>query len=834
LPRTWPLRTYFAALALAFVAVAAAGLIEVHVQARGDARSAALTQAAGSAATASRQLGKEIAVLRSTVAGLAGNPQIATALEHPAGCTLTFARDTPSDRSHLDIIRDDGTVMCSSNPLPKTRPTYGAAAWLAGAKNGGAFLAPVRDSVTGAPALIDAVPIKGGVVAGFVDLVSLGPRLAALYGGAQPVAFLVASKDGKTVIARSAAPAQSVGRSLSETSFARSPDAAERRDLDGVVRLYRSAIVPGVGWRFFAGERKSVALSAATRLERRESAIVLGGLLAMLLGLLVTYRRVAIPMRELGVAVHRRETHPNDGPVTVPGPTEVVTLGHAIDELISSVDRSEASYRHLFQQHPSPMWVADPDTMRFLAVNDALVRTYGFSEDEFLGMTVDEIRPSERREELRKRFDDPARPSYERGVWQHAKKDGTPIDVEVTSSSIEFDGRPARLILARDVSERSRLEAQLQQSQKVEAIGQLAGGIAHDFNNMLTAILGHAERAAGAVDPVARAASIDGITAAGSSAAALTRQLLAFSRRQVMQPKVVDIRRSLLSLESMLHRVLGDDVTLEATIEPDLSRIVVDPSQIEQVLLNLAINARDAMPGGGTVSIAASNVEVDDAYATARPGLVPGPYVELSVTDTGTGMDEETRTHIFEPFFTTKTDGTGLGLATTFGIVKQSDGYISVYSEPGRGTTFRLLFPAVDALPDGAVERDGVVAAPLEGTERVLIVEDEPLVRGLVTEILVSYGYSVLAAGTPAEARELASSSDVPIQLIVSDVMLPGQSGPELMRELLSLQPAARCLFTSGYAYGQGLGPGDLAGAEFLSKPFTGTELAAKVREALN
>jgi PAS domain S-box-containing protein len=679
-PRTWPLRTYFAALALIFVAVAAAGLVEVHVQARGDARSAALTEAAGSAATASRQLGKEIAVLRSTVAGLAGNPQIAEALEHPAGCTLTFARDTPSDRSHLDIIRDDGAVMCSSNPLPKTRPTYSAAAWLAGAKNGAVLLAPVRDSVTGAPALIDAVPIKGGVVAGFVDLVSLGPRLAALYGGAQPAAFLVATKDGKTVITRSMAPAQSIGRSLGETSFARSPDATERRDLDGVMRLYRSAIVPGVGWRFFAGERKSVALSGATRLERRESGIVLGGLLVMLLGLLVTYRRVAIPMRELGVAVHRRETHPNDGPVSVPGPTEVVTLGRAIDELISSVDRSEASYRHLFQRHPSPMWVTDPDTMRFVAVNDALVRTYGFSEDEFLGMTVDEIRPSENREELRKQFQDPDRPSFERGVWQHVKKDGTLIDVEVTSSSIEFDGRPARLILARDVSERSRLEAQLQQSQKVEAIGQLAGGIAHDFNNMLTAILGHAERAAGAVDPVARAASIDGITAAGSSAAALTGQLLAFSRRQVMQPKVVDIRRSVLSLESMLHRVLGDDVTLKATIEPDLSRIVVDPSQIEQVLLNLAINARDAMPGGGTVSIGASNVEVDDAYATARPGLVPGPYVELSVTDTGTGMDEETRTHIFEPFFTTKSDGTGLGLATTFGIFKQSDGYISVYS----------------------------------------------------------------------------------------------------------------------------------------------------------
>jgi PAS domain S-box-containing protein len=394
--------------------------------------------------------------------------------------------------------------------------------------------------------------------------------------------------------------------------------------------------------------------------------------------------------------------------------------------------------------------------------------------------------------------------------------------------------KPYVLGITEDITDQRGLEEQLRQAQKMEAVGRLAGGIAHDFNNLLTVINGNADRALGLEDLVAVRGSLGAVLKAGTSAAALTRQLLAFSRMQVLRPRVLDLADVLVNVEEMLDRLLGENVHLERTIDPGLGNVRVDPNQIEQVLLNLAVNARDAMPDGGSIRIDAGNVDVDDAYAETRDELEPGRYVELTVSDTGAGMDAETQGHIFEPFFTTKDDGTGLGLATVYGIVRQSGGHISVYSEPANGTIFRVLLPRVDSpleVPAGPQGASGKLA----GTETILIIEDNELVRVLTAEILTSLGYTVHQAGNAEEVAAIASGLREHLHLVVSDVMLPDRPGPELVAMLQQSHPETKCLFTSGYAPSLAAVPGGFGSDQpFLAKPFRTIELATLVREVLD
>jgi nitrogen-specific signal transduction histidine kinase len=385
-----------------------------------------------------------------------------------------------------------------------------------------------------------------------------------------------------------------------------------------------------------------------------------------------------------------------------------------------------------------------------------------------------------------------------------------------------------------DITERKSLEAQLRQAQKMEAIGQLAGGVAHDFNNLLTAIRGYADLVARTLaDSDRRHADVDEIIKAADRAAGLTRQLLAFSRKQVLRPALIDLNALLADTSRMLRRVIGEDIELVTKLAPDLSPVLADVGQLEQVVMNLAVNARDAMPRGGRLSITTDHVTLDDSCAMHGGPVLPGPYVMLAVVDTGVGMDETTKQRIFEPFFTTKEPGrgTGLGLATVYGIVEQSGGYLWVYSQPGHGATFKVFLPRAEGtIEHRLVERD---TSP-NGTETLLLVEDEQAVRFLSRVILERAGYTVLDAKDPQQAEGLFEEHTDQVQLLVTDVIMPGSSGPALFERLSAHRPQLKVLYMSGYSddafvHNSGVTP-DVV---FLQKPFTASGLLCKVREAL-
>jgi hypothetical protein len=502
---------------------------------------------------------------------------------------------------------------------------------------------------------------------------------------------------------------------------------------------------------------------------------------------------------------------------------------------------AEARYGELFERSPLPMWVFDRTTLAFLAVNAAAVQHYGYSREEFARMTLADIRPAEEVPAMREAA--AGGPENHR-LWRHLRRDGSVISVEVQASDLSFAGRVARLVLAHDVTARvqaeealKKSEEQLRQAQKLDAIGSLAGGIAHDFNNMLSVILSYASLVIHELkqgDPIR--ADIQEIQRAGERASEMTRQLLAFSRKQILQPRVVDLNRLVLGMEKMLRRLLGAEVELSLLTAPKLGSVFVDPSQIEQIVMNLVVNARDASPQGGSVSIETLDVVLDAAYAAQHVGVTPGSYVMLAVTDTGTGMDRATQARIFEPFFTTKDQGqgTGLGLSTVFGIVKQSHGHIWVYSELGRGTTLKVYLPSHEG-----GDEEAVVEPPepqdLRGRETILLVEDEEQVRVLVRSVLRRNGYNVLEAQNGGEAFLICEQYEAKIDLLLTDVVMPRLSGREVAQRLLTLRPALRVLYVSGYTENTIVHHGVLdSGVAFLSKPITPDALLRKVREVLD
>jgi PAS domain S-box-containing protein len=514
------------------------------------------------------------------------------------------------------------------------------------------------------------------------------------------------------------------------------------------------------------------------------------------------------------------------------GAFEVELAGEIARRIAAAIEvqRSEERYRMLFEASPMPMWVYDADTLSFLAVNDAAVRHYGYPRDEFLAMRITDIRPPEDVPSLLvdvKARGGPGSPNAK--VWRHIRKDRSIISVEITAGRITFEGRKAALVLAHDVTDRLRLEQRLAEAEKMEAIGRLAGGVAHDFNNLLTVIAGYAEilHARHGGEETAE------ISRAAAQAAALTHQLLAFSRRQVLHPRVVDLNQIVAGMETMLQRIIGDDISVGIRLAPGLAAVEADRAQLERVILNLAANARDAMPNGGVLTIETANAEVDEAQVVTHGDGSPGPHVLLAVSDTGVGMDEDVAKHLFEPFFTTKPAGagTGLGLATVFGVVKQSGGGIYVYSEPGRGSTFKIYLPAA---ADTAEVTEVVVDPRAErGSETIMVVEDDEGVRELVRLMLEANGYEVLTVHDAEEAARLCTARG--IDLLLTDVVMPGVSGSELAERLGALAPDMRILFMSGYSDEAVVRHGELSeAAAFLEKPFTEKALARKVREVLD
>ena len=415
---------------------------------------------------------------------------------------------------------------------------------------------------------------------------------------------------------------------------------------------------------------------------------------------------------------------------------------------------------------------------------------------------------------------------------------GDPRMAEFSATPQLLEGRLIGILgIGRDVTERVQLEQQLRQAQKMEAVGRLAGGIAHDFNNILTAITGYADLLLEDLRPTdSRHQDVAEIRKAADRAAGLTRQLLAFSRQQVLQPSVIDVKTLVGDLEKMLGRLLGEDVELATRLTPDTGRVKADAGQLEQVLMNLAVNARDAMPQGGKLTLETSNVDLSEGYAADHYPARPGAYVMIAVTDTGTGMSEETQAHMFEPFFTTKEKGkgTGLGLATVYGIIKQSGGFIWVYSELGHGTTFKIYLPRVEESADVAKAATPRPRAA-RGSETVLVAEDEAPVRAVARQVLERHGYTVLEAPSAEAALDIATRYSGTIHLLLTDVIMPGISGPELANRLADLRPEARVIFMSGYTDDAVTRHGVLGpGLAYLQKPFTPDTLGLKVREVLD
>jgi hypothetical protein len=959
---------HFAALAALFIVVSAVAVVYVYFRSANNARSDAGRRSQAIANVVAGQLAGDVRTLRSTVTNLAANPQIGTVFSHPAGCTLTFS--SGASGGHLDLLRPNGVMVCSSHSLPGGSFAGNAGAeWVRKTLAGPVFEAPVRDALTGRQVARFATPVssRAGIVAASLALTPLARQLQRLYAPGEPDTLLVTSSDGSRVLSRSIASSRWIGSSLEGTPFARG-DSGTLRDLDGTKRIYATSSVAGLGWHVFVGADEAAVLADARALARRQLEIIVAGLVLMLAGLALVYRRVGRPVARLADAV--RATSLDEAaadPVVVRGPSEVRTLGSDVNELVAAVrralaareraeahardlaaivessrlaiigkafdgtitswneaaehlygyaeadavgkpvemlvpddrrgessrllervrtgeivdeyetvrvrsdgapvdvsltistikseqgamvgssviardigerlraaealQRSEESYRELFERHPAPMWLFDPETLQFLEVNKAAVRMYGYSRDEFLAMTIDEIRPAEDQQALRDSLG--PLPSIVPEIWRHRRKDGTLIDVAIMASSLEFGGRIVRLILAQDVTETRRLEEQLRQSQKMEAVGRLTGGIAHDFNNLLLVIRGYSAVLLKRLTDDGLRESAEQIDAAAQRAGEFTRQLLAFSRQQVLQPEVTTLNAVVEETIRMLDRALGADIDVQADLDPNAPAVLADRSQLTQAVLNLAINARDAMPEGGRLTIKTGGVEFDEAYVATHEGVTSGLFALLQVTDSGIGMDEETRRRAFDPFFTTKDDGTGLGLASVYGLVNQSGGHIWLYSEPGMGTTFKIYLPATRA--PLVTESPAVDVTALEGRETILLVEDTSMVRELVIATLEAYGYNVLAAGNGQEALELAEQHGGEIELLLTDVVMPGMNGRELAEKLVERTPGLRVLFTSGYPSDTIVRHGIAdATAAFIEKPYLPDELAVKVREVLD
>jgi len=507
--------------------------------------------------------------------------------------------------------------------------------------------------------------------------------------------------------------------------------------------------------------------------------------------------------------------------------------------LYRAAQEADERYGMLFGSNPQPMWVFDVDTLAFLAVNDAAVRHYGYNREEFLSMTIMDLLPPEDAPGLHHGLE---RTGLQRGdvaLAQHQRKDGSIVDMELVSHEMELDGRRARLVLATDISERTRTRAalhqseeQLRQAQRMDATGRLAGGVAHDFNNLLTTIRGFSDlmlRDTASDDP--RRKDVEQIRKAADRGALLTRQLLAFGRSQSLEPRALELNSVVTNMEGLIQRLIGADIKLVTQLRPGLGEVKVDPAQLEQVLVNLVLNARDAMLAGGTLTIETGERVISGS--TRGRSVKPGRYIVLAVSDSGSGMDGDTLSHVFEPFFTSQAAGnrTGLGLSIVYGIVKQNGGVVRVSSEPGEGTTVKVFLPRVEGYEPVAVE----TPISVRGEETVLIVEDEDGVRELLWKVLTEHGHTVLEARHGRDALTVAGGYNQAIHLLVTDVVMPEMGAGELVDRLLTKRPNLKVLFISGYTNDEVLRRGvTRSDSAFIQKPFTPRELMEKVRELLD
>jgi PAS domain S-box-containing protein len=520
--------------------------------------------------------------------------------------------------------------------------------------------------------------------------------------------------------------------------------------------------------------------------------------------------------------------------------TRLILTQYRQNKTLERLQSSEQRYRSLFESNLAGVFCTTPDG-KYLDCNQAFARMFGYaSREEVLANSAFALYgdPSERTERLARLRKEKSFTNMEVHL---RRKDGSFIWA-LQNVTLMADAQGNEFIEGTivDITERKRLEEQLRQSQKMEAVGRLAGGLAHDFNNLLTVIKGYSRMV---LDEPRRKREeenfreiVQHIDSAADRAAALTRHLLAFSRKQVLQPRVIDLNALMVNLDKMLRRLIGEDIAVVTVAAPDLGSVKADPGQIELVIMNLVVNARDAMPKGGKLTLETANVELDAEYACDHDGVEAGPYVMLAVSDTGAGMDAQTQALIFEPFFTTKElgRGTGLGLSTVYGIVKQSGGHIWLYSEPGRGTTFKIYLARVDE-PAERLPKLTISANTVRGTETILLVEDNEQVRELTHAVLASRGYSVLVAENGQTVQKICAQHKEDIDLLLTDVVMPGVSGREVAKLVTARWPGVKVLFMSGYTENSIIHHGVLDdGTFFLAKPFTPSALTNRVREVLD
>ena len=712
-----------------------------------------------------------------------------------------------------------------------------------------------RVSKAYAVALGRAIVDSRGQVQGVVAASTLLEQLRAILIPADlPSGAIVTVLDANgMVLARSKDAGKWAGRDVSDlssirTSLKEHEGVREVDGVDGIMRLSGFSTATRVPWLVYVGIPSAVALEEVSRQERDARLLGLASLTLSLLLAWLLARGIANPVRALtadanafaaGDLSHRTQVRANG---------EVGTLATTFNRMADALQRrseelgtSETRYRSLFDTLPLPMWVYDVKTLRFLAVNQAAIVRYGYSHEEFMSMSMMDMRSPE---EVARFLSLPAteRPVREES-WQHRTKGGATLQVEINADALIYGDRAARLVVVNDVTVRRQTEAalrasqeQLRQSQKMEAVGSLAGGIAHDFNNLLTAILGYCDLALDGIPAESTAsADVEEIRRAANRAAELTHQLLAFSRRQVLKPRVFALAAAVEQTEKILRRLISENIGLDMALAPNTPFVRADPTQLEQVILNLAVNARDAMPRGGRLLLATGSTAFLRARQTSGTTLPAGRYATLSVTDTGTGIAPDVRERLFEPFFTTKErgQGTGLGLATVYGIVQQSGGGIEVESTEGAGTTFMIYFPVASADAEAPIVMPRREASA-RGEGTILLAEDDDAVRAIAREALGRAGYQVLAAATGDEALALAAAHGGTIDLLLTDVIMPGMNGRELAERLSALRPGLPILFASGYTDNVLVDQGALLpGVELLDKPFTPASLTAKVAAVL-
>jgi PAS domain S-box-containing protein len=813
---------------------------------------------------AAEQLDEQVRLTDALLLGLSAQ-LVPTAARRAQNDSVLRAVFSASDGSLVNIflLDPEGTVVGTSLPLRAPldtarafadRPYLPLALQRRGAVVGGIARSAVRADSAWRVIVARAVRAPDGTPRGVVGASILADRLGTLpFGAARPTAPLVTVIDTSgTLVARSVDPDAFVGRHRFDMAEIPRDSTGVRRlaGLDGVERI------TGFAWTRLAPWVVAVEVHPDDALAdwRRD---LRGDLLILLVGVTVSAgvalgfgARFARPLGRLaedartfsrGLIGHRSRPE---------GPREVREVASAFNQMAETVERrsaalsdSERRYRLLFESNPLPMWAWDAETLRILAVNDAAIAHYGHARDAFLGLRItDLLDPAEqaRFEAARLPFSEARQRA---GTWRHRTADGRTVEMDVITTSSVRLGRPSWLSVGIDVTARrdaeralARSEEQLRQAQKMEAIGAFAGGIAHDFNNLLTGILGYCDLALGDLPPEApgRAdvAEVRGLALRGAE---LTRQILAVSRRQVVRPTTLDVNATLRELERLLRRVIGEHIALETRLDPRVAAIRADAGQFEQVVLNLAANARDAMPSGGTLHIATRVVPPGEA---ATAGLDPARgWIAVTVRDTGVGMTEAVRQRAFEPFFTTKErgKGTGLGLALAYAAVDQAGGRVTLESAPGAGTTVQLCFPAEGAAapePGDATMRDADTVA---GTETVLLAEDEASVRAVSAAALERAGYTVLVAADGDAAATLADGYPAPIHLLVTDVVMPGRNGRELAEALRRQRPGLRTLFASGYTDDATLLAGIREdGTPFLQKPYSAEQLLRRVRAVLD